>query len=147
MNRAPLPHYAGAIVRSPGGRFLCQLRDQKKGIQFPGYWTCTPGGHVRRGERPRRAIARELYEEFEIKVKRLRFYRIVVERSRRTAGVYDFFTADAATEVSKLRCHEGRKAAFYFASAILRLRLHPISRRIFRTYLSGLRRVKKASRG
>ncbi len=43
-------------------RFLCQLRDNKPGILYPGYWGLF-GGHLEPGEQPETALRRELAEE------------------------------------------------------------------------------------
>ena len=51
----------GAIISVWDG-YLCQLRDNKPGIEWPGYWGLF-GGHVDRGESDLQAIWRELQEE------------------------------------------------------------------------------------
>lgn len=43
-------------------QFLCQLRDNKPGILYPGYWGLF-GGHLEPGEVPEEAMKRELEEE------------------------------------------------------------------------------------
>ncbi|NUK05991.1 NUDIX hydrolase [Streptomyces lunaelactis] len=52
---------AGVFVRDPGGRFLFFQR-----TAFP-YRLTVPAGHVERGEDPKRAAARELWEEVGIR--------------------------------------------------------------------------------
>ncbi len=51
----------GAIISVSDG-YLCQLRDDKPGIEWPGYWGLF-GGHVDKGESDLQAIRRELQEE------------------------------------------------------------------------------------
>lgn len=55
------PSKVGAIIVMHGG-YLCQLRDDKPDIEWPGYWGLF-GGHIDRDETPLEAIRRELQEE------------------------------------------------------------------------------------
>lgn len=131
-----IPIYAGAVVTCPGGRVLCQLRDDKPGIQFPGFWTCSPGGHVEQGEPPHLAILRELREEFEIEVTGLRQLLTLTEHDYNVRGVYHAFTARLVTPVEQVRCNEGQCASFFRPEEILQLlKLHPVSLKIFQAYL------------
>lgn len=135
-NAFSLPVYAGAIVSSSSGSILCQLRDVKPGILFPGFWTCSPGGHVEQGESPRSAILRELREEFEIEVTGLTHLLTLTEQSEHVRGVYHGFTAKLVTPVEQVRCNEGQCASFFEPDEILcLLKLHPISLKIFQAYL------------
>lgn len=128
--------YVGAVVACPGGRVLCQLRDDKPGIQFPDFWTCSPGGHVEQGEPPQSAILRELREEFEIEVTGLRHMLTLTEHDYNVKGVYHAFTATLATPVDQVRCNEGQCVRFFEPGEILCLhKLHPISLKIFQAYL------------
>ena len=128
-----VPVYAGAVVTDPKGRILCQLRDDKPDIRFPGYWTCSPGGHVETGEDPKDAIVRELREEFEIEVVELKQLTVLRELDDGVRGTYHAFTAKLATPPDQVRCHEGQRACFFEPKAVLKLKLHPISRKIFLT--------------
>ncbi len=119
--------YAGAIVVAPDGRILCQLRDDKPGIQCPGYWTCSPGGHVEPGEPPHEAIVRELKEEFEIEIEQLKPLMTHHESGEYYPGVYNAFTAALKSPVERVRCNEGQKAEFFHPEEIKDLRVHPIS--------------------
>ncbi len=57
---------AAAVIVTEDGRYLLQLRDDKKGIFYPGHWGCF-GGAVSPGEKPLRALKRELEEELEFR--------------------------------------------------------------------------------
>jgi len=127
--------YAGAIVLAPDGRILCQLRDDKPGIIYPGHWSTTPGGHVEPNEHPRDAIVRELFEEFEARVTNLQEFITVVEVDLETRGIYHVFSADLATPVSEIRCHEGQRADFFEPLEAMRLRQHPVSKKILLQFL------------
>jgi len=54
------------------GRYILQLRDNKKTISAPGTWSLF-GGKIQTGEKPEEAIKREIYEELNIKPKMFRF--------------------------------------------------------------------------
>lgn len=131
-----LPIYAGAVVTCPNGSILCQLRDDKPGIKFPGFWTCSPGGHVEPGEPPHSAIIRELHEEFEIEVVNLKSLLTITEYEYTVQGVYHAFTAELVTPVEEVRCNEGQCIRFYRPEEVLNLiNLHPVSLRIFLAHL------------
>ena len=58
----PARQDAAAILYTPDGRYLMQLRDDKAGLRAPGHWGLFGGG-VELGESPRTAVIRELQEE------------------------------------------------------------------------------------
>ena len=130
-----VPVYAGAIVVARDGRILCQLRDDKSDIPFPGYWTCSPGGHVESGEPLHEAIVRELKEEFEIDVDHLKPLITHRQAEGEYRGVYHAFTASLGTPMNKVQCNEGQKADFFHPDEIRNLRVHPISLLFLERYL------------
>ncbi len=132
-----LPVYSGAIVSDPEGNILCQLRDDKPGILFPGYWTCSPGGHVEAGEAPEKAILRELREEFEIEVTDLQPLKKLIRKEGYAPGIYHSFTANLATPLSQVKCNEGQRAEFFHPDAIKSLRVHPVSLDFLEAWLKG----------
>lgn len=58
---------AAAVIVLDDDRYLLQLRDNKKGIFFPGHWGLFGGG-VENGEQPADALRRELKEELGLEV-------------------------------------------------------------------------------
>ena len=62
-----VPGNAVAALILVEGRYLLQLRDDKKGIFFPGAWGCFGGG-CEAGETCEAALARELHEELALSV-------------------------------------------------------------------------------
>jgi 8-oxo-dGTP pyrophosphatase MutT (NUDIX family) len=63
-SRQPLrpQHAVVALLLTPDGRYVLQLRDPKPEIFYPDHWGCF-GGAVETGESPVEAIVRELNEE------------------------------------------------------------------------------------
>lgn len=61
----PVPSDAvAALLVLEDGRYVMQLRDDIKGIFFPGHWGCF-GGAIEPGETAEHALVRELREELE----------------------------------------------------------------------------------
>jgi 8-oxo-dGTP pyrophosphatase MutT (NUDIX family) len=58
---------AAAVIRLEDGRYLMQLRDQRRDIWYPGCWGCF-GGSTDPGESALDALRRELLEELELRV-------------------------------------------------------------------------------
>jgi len=134
--RGSFKRFVGAMLSREDGRILCQKRDRHKKILYPGYWTCTPGGHVESGEELRQAIRREIFEEFELKISGLRFCATFIETKEPARGIYYFFKGRVYALKNGFECHEGEKAEFFDKKSLNRLRLHPISRK-FLDYSSG----------
>ncbi len=59
-----------AIILTSDKGFLLQLRDNKKGIFFPGHWGFF-GGAIERNETPKQAIIREIKEEINLDIDKL----------------------------------------------------------------------------
>ncbi|QPJ65296.1 MAG: NUDIX domain-containing protein [Candidatus Nitrohelix vancouverensis] len=127
--------FVGAVVVGTDGKILCQLRDDIPGIQFPGRWTCSPGGHMEAGEVPRQAILRELQEEFGIEVERLELLDSFSESEASVKGTYHAFMAKLKTPEDQVRCYEGQEARLFAPEIIPTLNLHPVSLKIFNKYL------------
>ena len=56
---------AAALLVTPDGHYLMQLRDDSPGITFPGFF-CFFGGEIEPGEEPEAGLRRELREELEL---------------------------------------------------------------------------------
>jgi 8-oxo-dGTP pyrophosphatase MutT (NUDIX family) len=62
-----------ALITVGDGNYLLQLRDQKAGIYYPGYWGLF-GGAVDPGESPEQTLRRELEEELGLSVKTVQYF-------------------------------------------------------------------------
>ena len=60
-------HSVVGIICTEDGLYLAQLRSQKKGIYYPGYWGFFGGG-VESGESPEDALQREIMEELNLEI-------------------------------------------------------------------------------
>lgn len=129
------PVYAGAVVIANDGSILCQLRDNKPGIIYPGHWSCAPGGHVEADELPGNAIIRELFEEFEIRVTGLEKFATLVETEENIIGTYHAYSAYLSASVDQVVCNEGVKVEFFCIEEALRLKQHPVSKKILLEFI------------
>ena len=75
-----------AVLVTPDGRYLMQLRDSNPEISFPGFF-CLFGGEMEPGEEPETGLRRELGEELEIKVNEISYF---------SQFVFDAIYADGA---------------------------------------------------
>ena len=66
-----------AILVTPDGRYLMQLRDDKAGVSFPDT-LCLFGGALEPGEDPEAGLRRELREELELEAGEMRYFTQLV---------------------------------------------------------------------
>lgn len=104
-------HAAVAILLLEDGRYVMQLRDDIPNIFYPGHWGCF-GGAIDPGERPLRALKRELVEELEFKAKRVsRFTRFQYDLKRLGRDKIDRIYYEVQVTRDELKyfvLHEGR---------------------------------------
>ena len=118
-----------AILRLEDGRYVMQLRDERPDIWYPGYWSCF-GGAVDAGESPEQALARELYEEIELRprnAQRVAQFDFGLEplRLQSCYRIY-FLVALTQADFEDLVLHEGSAVeAFDYDHLMTKLRLTP----------------------
>ena len=113
----------GAILYTPDGRYLMQLRDDRPEVSMSNQWGLF-GGVVEKHERPERALARELIEElsFSPKAKPLRFSQISWNLGFAGQGTHaKIFYALQITEksVRRMLLGEGREMRLFSLAKLL----------------------------
>ena len=109
---------AGAILQDKDGKFLLQLRDNKKGIKSPGKWAIFGGG-VEKGETPKEAATREIFEELELRLDKNFFGR----RKLFWFGHFIYFIPyKKRIDKSKLKLHEGQEIGSFSRKEILKMK-------------------------
>lgn len=120
-----------AMILVDGDKVLLQHRDDKPGINYPGYWTL-PGGRANPGETPLDAINRELREEtgYEANPK---FFKWVMSRQ----GTDDFRIHvfwDSYDHIQKVVCHEGQGFEFKSLMEMAGLKVVPLTLQLVREF-------------
>jgi 8-oxo-dGTP pyrophosphatase MutT (NUDIX family) len=101
---------AAAVMATPDGRYLMQLRDAKPGILLPDHWALF-GGSVDAGESAEAALRRELVEELEYRAREIAFLtELVIDLPfvpPRTDRMSFFVVPIGAAEIDAMVQHEG----------------------------------------
>lgn len=103
-----------AILQSPDGRFLLQLRDDNPKIQYRNFWTAF-GGAIEPGETPEQCLRRELEEEIGFIAKDVTPWRIIPWKG----FLVHVFEVPIDKEVSDLVLNEGADMRFFTKDDIL----------------------------
>ena len=112
---------AVALLVTPDGRYLMQLRDAKPTIILPDHWACF-GGSIEPGESAEAALYRELMEELEFRpAAATLFTDMVVElpfAPPRTDRMRFFAAPILAEDVDRMVQHEGAGRRLFTAAAL-----------------------------
>ena len=112
---------AGAVMVTPDGRYLLQLRDNKPTIIIPGHWALF-GGTVDAGESAEAALRRELLEELEYVARDVAFFtELMIElpfAPPRTDRMSFFVVPIEAGDVPGMVQHEGADRRLFTAEAL-----------------------------
>lgn len=113
-----------ALIMTEGGSYLMQLRDQRAGIFYPGYWGLF-GGAVDEGEDPLDALYRELNEELNLEAHNARiFTRLDIDLNPMgLSKIYRIFyeVTLAQADLSRLILREGAMMKTFYPKEILSL--------------------------
>jgi 8-oxo-dGTP pyrophosphatase MutT (NUDIX family) len=120
------PHSIGrdcavALMATPDGRYLMQLRDANPAIHFPDHWGCF-GGSIEPGESAEAAIHRELLEELDYRPAAATFFiEMVVDlpfSPPRTDRMRFFAVPILPEDVERMVQHEGAGRRLFTPEAI-----------------------------
>ena len=114
----------GAVLYTPEGRYLMQLRDDRPAVSMRGHWGLF-GGVIEAGEEPAAALVRELREELDLTVDRVGvpFSQLVFDLGFAGRGMdrkifYEIPVTEAA--VTRMRLGEGQRMALFTLDELLR---------------------------
>lgn len=113
---------------NPKNEILLQLRDDKQGIYFPGYWG-TIGGAVEYGENPKEAIIREVSEEISLKLDNLEFISEINYWYARKLHILTFYKAKIDVPVLKIKLSEGQKVDYFSFDKLNRIAIVPSTKK------------------
>ena len=117
-----------AIIRTPEGKFLMQLRDARPNIWYPASWGCF-GGALNKGETSLTALRRELIEELELSFVKYEFVsRLEFDLRPMKLGNYfrEYYLVEPTEkELSRLVLHEGENLKEYSFEELAGIPLTP----------------------
>jgi len=116
------------ILKSKNGKFLLQLRDDKKGIKAPNKWSLFGGG-IEKGETPIKTAIREMKEELELKSKEKDLSLILLKKSKNHK--HYFFFLKTKINPKKLRLHEGQAMKLFSRNEIIGMKRVTLETRLF----------------
>lgn len=94
---------------------LLQLRDSKKYIKDPNTWGLF-GGHLKKGEKPKQCIKRELKEELSLNVNKINFlFKIFYLKDKRECYIFHTKIIN-----EKFKLLEGKKLGFFTTKSIIK---------------------------
>ncbi|MBZ0298147.1 MAG: GNAT family N-acetyltransferase [Anaerolineae bacterium] len=106
-----------ALLLTPEGKLVAQLRDNKPGLPYPNCWS-TLGGKIELGESPDDAMRRELIEEIEF-CPPLTFWRAFdlhyVLRDQPTTSEVYAYVGTIDRDLAAVRLHEGQRLGTFGA--------------------------------
>ena len=117
----PMKQVASVVLLNEKNEMLLYLRDNKKSIPYPSYWS-TLGGHVEEDEKPLQALRREVREEIGFEVENPVFLGNFDDKAGNEVYLYK---APINKRIEELVLTEGQELRFFELQEIHRLKLPP----------------------
>ena len=117
---------AGVVMRDRNGKFLLQLRDNRKNIPDPNKWGLFGGG-IKEGELPIDTVIREMKEELELKLKK---EDLSLEYTYNHHKHY-LFLYKKTIDPTKLKLHEGQAFGLFSRMQIIFMKGVALRTRLF----------------
>ena len=105
----------GIFILNNKKELLLQLRDNKKGIDYPGHWGLI-SGEINAGESDLDAIKREIWEEINIIIPKIKFIgKLNIKKSDLTLKDTEIsiFKGGTNMPISEIIIKEGQKVEFF----------------------------------
>lgn len=114
--------------------YVLQLRDDKPNIRAPGMWALF-GGEVKKGEKPRLGIVREIKEELCLEPKRFLLFW-ACQRSAETGPLIHFsiFEADITDLWGQHKLMEGQAVKYFSYNELGNLDIPPFVREVLQKH-------------
>lgn len=112
------------IVLKNKDKFLLYLRDDKNNISYPNYWSLI-GGMIEKNETPLKAIKREIKEEINCNIEKIKFIgRIKVLNDPMCADHTIFvFKGEINENINNINLTEGQKISYFKLSKLKELKM------------------------
>jgi len=111
--------YTSVVLKGTSGKLLLQLRENKKGVNYPGFWGFF-GGAIEGKESPKIAALRELKEELNLNIKKKNLKKLFECESIIGKGV--IFLDEEPIEINKLTLNEGAEMKLFNYVELRKLR-------------------------
>lgn len=126
MQTETIPCVAAVLYTTTRQVLLIQ-RDEKPGLEFPGYWTL-PGGRVEENETPQAAVRRELQEEIGV-IPELTLWKVYERPHHRIINdkviiiEQHVYMGQIRLKASEIVLNEGQALGYFTAAEIVDLLL------------------------
>ncbi len=116
-----------SIILIKDNKILLQLRDNKPGISYPGFWGLI-GGHIDDNENPIDAIKREVMEEINYKIKGITFVSKLIHPENIHCHEHEIylFKGNLDINLDQIKLTEGEKVQLFHYKELINLKLPEI---------------------
>lgn len=121
-----------AILVNALGQVLLQQRDDNPAIRYPGHWSLF-GGTIEDGESAADAVAREVDEEIDFKLRNFGLFREFVQNNKREFA----FAGELSAGLDELTLSEGQGMNLFYPEQLKELQIRPDDKDTLEKYFGG----------